>query len=250
MLLALPCATQAAEVSRADKVETTPGLSPKAIRKVFDSHRQTLAPCMRLVAYRTHTPKEGGPPRSEHFVWKPAPGEDDRLRLRFTLAPDGKLQKQPRTLQAADVQSSYLDDYCVATRMEKWPFPTFSGNPDERVQVELWARFRTTAAERKATLARIREDYTALCKAITPLSSDDRLPSPEDWTATLQRFLDERGPRMAPSIRSGVENMLHINIYDAALLLENSMDEAMGARIDCPRIRAWREIEPPPLRPQ
>ncbi|QDE90942.1 hypothetical protein BHS06_19310 [Myxococcus xanthus] len=92
--------------------------------------------------------------------------------------------------------------------------------------------------------------YTALCKAITPLSSDDRLPSLEAWTATLKRFLAERGPRLAPSIRGGVEGMLVINLYDAAAILENSMDEAMASRIDCPKLRAWGKIERPPFSPQ
>ncbi|WP_239989017.1 hypothetical protein [Corallococcus macrosporus] len=77
---------------------------------------------------------------------------------------------------------------------------------------------------------------------IRPLSGDDRLPSPDAWRTALKRLLSERGPRMAPSVRHGVEAVLSINMRDAAELIENSMNEAMASRIDCPRLRAWKQV--------
>ncbi|MFP2959198.1 hypothetical protein ACLEPN_15485 [Myxococcus sp. 1LA] len=233
---------QAAEVSPTNRVETTPGISPEAIRKVFDSQRQTLAPCQRLVAYRR--PEGGSPYHSEHSVWKPSPDTDDRVQVSLTLTPDGKIEKESRTAESFIVRAPYLDRSCVESQIQQWTFPTFPGDPDERVHVVVWARFRTTEAERAAALARLREDYTALCKVITPLSCDDRLPTPDAWSAALKRFLSERGPRLVPNMRHGVEAVLAINMFDAVELLENSMDEAMASRIDCPRFAAWKKLAP------
>ncbi|WP_002633846.1 hypothetical protein [Myxococcus hansupus] len=233
---------QAAEVSPANKVETTPGLSPESIRKAFDSQRQTLAPCQRVVGHRNSA--EGPDHRLEFFVWNPAPDTDDRIRVRFTLTPEGKIEKTSRKPDALDVHSLYLQDHCVKTAMERWTFPTFPGNVEERVHVELWARFKTTEAERAAELARSREDFNAFCKAASALGSDKALPPRKQWNEAHKRYLAERGPRMSPNVRGVVEAVSNVNIPDAIEILETAMDETTASRIDCPRFTAWKKLPP------
>lgn len=79
LLLALTSslfAAQAAEVSSAERVETTPGLSPDAVRGVFNRRRQELARCMRLTYLRkVDDPKAKAHSRDEweNVVWKELP---------------------------------------------------------------------------------------------------------------------------------------------------------------------------------
>lgn len=242
VLTASVLTARAAEVSPADRVETTPGLSVEVIRKVFDNQRQTLVGCQRVVGHRTPT---GGPEhRLEFFVWNPGPDTDDRIRVRFTLTPAGKIEQTSRKPDAFDVQALYLQDHCVKATMERWSFPTFPGNTEERVHVEIWARFKTTEAERAAELTRTREDFNALCKAASALGNDKALPPRKQWNETHKRYLAERGPRMTPNVRGVVEAVANVNIPDAIEILEAAMDETLAARIDCPRFTAWKKLPP------
>jgi hypothetical protein len=234
---------QAAEVSRADRVETTPGLSPDAVRGVFDRRRQELARCLRLVYFRkTNDPSRG---EWEHVVWKELPDTDDRVQLRFALSPEGRVLRDGSRDESFSVRGLYLDTNCVENIIETWSFPPFPAGEKvpaggkETVHVEVWARFRTTAAERQAALTRMREDLTALCGALSALGTPNHPPAREQWSAVISRFLAERGTRMDPRMRGGIEAMAQINVEDGFHIYESVMEESLGSRIECPVVRSW-----------
>lgn len=227
---------QAAEVSPAERVETSPGLSPDAVRRAFDSQRQTLASCMRLVSI------QHGKDTAEFVPWKAGPDTDDRLRVRFTLTPDGKVQKEERQTEAFGVRSMFLDTGCVEERVKTWSFPTFPGNHDERVQVELWARFRTTEAERTAAATRLRAFYGDLCKALSALKVTQQPQAGVEWRATIKRFLAEHGARVDPRIGTAMQAVGDIAGYDlpgAISIYERSTEESLATTLACPKLRAW-----------
>ncbi|WP_426755702.1 hypothetical protein [Myxococcus sp. Y35] len=232
---------QAAEVSPAQRVETTPGLTPEAVRRAFDSQRQALSACMRLVEYRH---KAGASPHTMEFLpWNAPPDADDRIQLRLTLTPDGKLHKDFRRPGLFAVRALYLDTSCAENVVSNWTFPTFPGEKDAQVQVEVWARFRTTEAERTAALTRIRADYAALCRALLALGSDNAPPSREQWNAGLKRFLSERGERLAPRVRRGIEAVANLHVRDAINILESGMAESTVASPECQKLQAWKKAQ-------
>ncbi|OJT22992.1 hypothetical protein BO221_19045 [Archangium sp. Cb G35] len=246
LLLALTSslfAAQAAEVSPAERVETTPGLSPDAVRGVFNRQRQELARCMRVVYLRKATDPSRGD--VEHVVWNDLPNADDRVQLRFALSPEGRVLREGSRDASFSVRGLYLDTLCVERILETWSFPAHpvgereAAGGKESVQVEVWARFRTTAAERQAVLARMREDLTALCGALSALGSPGQPPAKEQWSAVISRLLAERGTRMDPRVRQGIEGMVHVNVGDGAELYGYVMEESMGSRIECPVVRSW-----------
>lgn len=231
---------QAAEVSPAERVETSPGLSPDAVRRAFDSQRQTLASCMRLVSIQHG--KDKAPHSFEFVPWKAGPDTDDRIRVRLTLAPDGKVQTEERQTEALSVRSMFLDTGCVEERVKTWSFPTFPGNHDERVQVELWARFRTTEAERTAAATRLREFYGDFCKALSALKVTQQPQAGVEWRATIKRFLAEHGARVDPRIGTAMQAVGDIAGHDvpvAISIYESSMEESLATTIACPKLRAW-----------
>ncbi|WNG56105.1 hypothetical protein F0U59_16055 [Archangium gephyra] len=251
LLLALTSslfAAQAAEVSSAERVETTPGLSPDAVRGVFNRRRQELARCMRLTYFRkVDDPKAKADSRDEweNVVWKELPDTDDRIQLRFTLSPEGRVVKGDARDTSFSVRGLYLYTTCVENIIETWSFPPFpSGGmePGARkvtVQVEVWARFRTTAAERQAALTRIREDLTALCGTLSALGTPNQPPAQEQWVAAISRFLAERGPRMDLGVGQGIKVMSELPVEDGFRIFESVMEESMGSRIECPVVRSW-----------
>jgi hypothetical protein len=210
-------------------VETTPGLSPEAVRRVFDSQRQALASCVRLITMR---PAAGGAPHSYEFLpWQDVPGTDDRIQLSFTLTPSGKVQKEydPRT-EYFGVRGLYLETSCAENVVKGWSFPAFPGESNARVLVEVWARFRTTEAERKAMLARIREDFTSVCSALPATAQP---VSNEQWSAAVTRVLSERGASLDPRVRMSFEAVRNVNPEDALQILENAREQLLVPPLDC-----------------
>ncbi|NVJ07015.1 hypothetical protein HUW63_17400 [Myxococcus sp. AM001] len=232
---------QAAEVSPAERVETSPGLSPDAVRRVFDSQRQTLASCMRLVSVQRK--KDNA---LEFVPWKPSPDTDDRLRVRFTLKPDGTILEEDRGPEAYDVRSMFLDTGCAEEKLKAWSFPSFPANPDEWVQVEVWARFRTTEAERTAAATRLRDFYSGLCKALSALKVTQQPRAGAEWRATIQRFLSEHGAHVDPGIRGAMKAVGDIagsDVPSAITIYERSMEESLATTLPCPKLRAWVKEE-------
>lgn len=222
-------AARAAEVSPAERVETTPGLSPEAVRSAFDSQRQMLASCVRLITVR---PGADGAPHSYEFLpWKDLPGTDDRIQLSFTLTPDGKVQKEydPRT-EYFGVRGLYLETNCAEDVVKGWSFPAFPGESNARVQVEVWARFRTTEAERKAMLARIREDFTSVC-SVLPATAQSL--SKEKFSAAITRFLSERGASLDSRVRRVFETVLNLIPEDALMILDSARQELLVPPVEC-----------------
>ncbi|QRO01237.1 hypothetical protein JRI60_20495 [Archangium violaceum] len=219
----------AAEVSPASQVETSPGLSPEAVKRVFDQQRQALASCMRLLT--EESPKENTP-------WNPPPDVDDRVLLSFEVGRDGKVREDARGGNGPRVEGLYLDRPCARMLVRSWSFPAFPARQGEWVRVELQARFSTTAAERKAGLARIREDFDALCRALSALGGD-KPPTEQDVTRTLQRFLTERRSRLHPSMRYGLEGLSGVNVRDMVTLYESSAIELLGTPAACPTVHGW-----------
>ncbi|WP_246357952.1 hypothetical protein [Pyxidicoccus fallax] len=237
VLMSALFSAQAAEVSPAERVETTPGLSPEAVRRAFDGQRQTLASCLRLVTLRPAAGAARGQP--EYQLWSDVPGTDDRVQLRFTLTPEGKVRKEDGNAEFFGVRSLYLDTRCAESIVADWSFPTFPGEKNELVRVEVWARFRSTDSERKAALTHLREDYTALCGALSALGDADRPPSNEEWSAAVMRFLSERRARMDSRMRRGLETLAQVNVMNGIAIYENLMEERMATVVECPKLRSW-----------
>ncbi|MFE8600707.1 hypothetical protein [Archangium violaceum] len=255
LLLALTSslfAAQAAEVSSAERVETTPGLSPDAVRGVFNRRRQELARCMRLTYLRkVNDPNAKADSRDEweSVVWKELPDTDDRVQLRFALSPEGRVVKGDARDAFFSVRGLYLYTSCVENIIETWSFPPFPSGGMEpgamkvTVQVEVWARFRTTAAERQTALTRMREELTALCGALSALGTPNQPPAREQWVAAISRFLAERGPRLDPGLHPGIEAMGQLLVEDGFHIYESMTESAIGARIECPVVRSWLKKE-------
>lgn len=240
LLLALTStllSAQATEISPADRVVTTPGLSPDAVRRAFDRQRQELARCMRLVYLREVKDPSRRP--LEHVVWNETPDTDDRVQLRFTLSPEGRVLRDGSRDEHFSVRGLYLDTGCVDDLLMTWSFPPFPGGRDESVQVEVWARFRTTAAERQAALTRMREELTALCGALSALGSPDHPPAQAQWGTVISRFLAERGARMDLRLRRGIEAMARVNVESGFIIYENVVEQSVGTPVECPVVRSW-----------
>ncbi|WNG21168.1 hypothetical protein [Cystobacter fuscus] len=233
-LCLLTPAAQAAEVSPASRVETSPGLSPEAVKRVFDQQRPALASCMRLLteeALRENTP------------WNPPPDVDDRILLRFEVGRDGKVLDDARGGHIPHVGGLYLERNCVRLLVRSWVFPAFPARQGEKVSVEIEARFSTTAAERKAELARIREEFEALCRALSALGGG-KPPTAQDTTQTIQRFLSERRGRLSSPTRSSLESLLHVNVPDMVSLYENLALELLSTPVSCPTVHGWGRQAP------
>lgn len=228
LCLLIPAA-HAAEVSPASRVETSPGLSPEAVKRVFNQQRPALASCMRLL---TEEALKGNTP------WNPPPDVDDRILLRFEVGRDGKVLDDPRDGHIPRVEGLYLDRNCVRLLVRSWTFPAFPARKGEEVRVESHARFSTTAAERKAELARIREELEALCRALSALGGG-KPPTTQDTTQTVQRFLAERRSRLSPLMLSGLESLLHVNVPDLVAIYENVTMELLSTPVACPTVHGW-----------
>ncbi|WP_257454714.1 hypothetical protein [Archangium lipolyticum] len=233
LCLLLPVA-HAAEVSPASQVETSPGLSPEAVKRVFEQQRQALASCMRLLT--EEDPRENTP-------WNPPPDVDDRVLLSFEVGRDGKVREVAHDGKGPRVEGLYLDRTCVRMLVRSWRFPAFPARQGEWVRVEIQARFSTTAAERKAGLARIREEFEALCRALSALGGG-KPPPKQDVTQILQRFLAERRSRLFPGMRYSLEGLLDVNVRDMVTLYENSAIELLGTPVACPTVHGWSTQEP------
>ena len=197
LFLLLPAA-HAAEVSPALQVEASPGLTPEAVRRVFDQQRQKLASCLRL---RLEGDSKGDKPGS--------PGEvDDRILLAYSVGRDGKVRSEERRDGPSRFEGLYLDTDCAGPVVRAWTFPSFPGRERDAVRVEILARFSTTAAERKAALGRIQADFEAVCRTLSALGGG-KLPTPEDREKALQRFLTERRSSLHPRVVELVEGEGH-----------------------------------------
>ncbi len=143
------------------------------------------------------------------------------------------------------VRGLYLYTSCVENIIETWSFPPFPagemepGGGKTTVQVEVWARFRTTAAERQAALTRMREELTALCGALSALGTSNQPPARDQWVAAISRFLADRGPRIDPGLRTGIEAMGQLLVEDGFHIYDSMTESATGARIECPVVRSW-----------
>ncbi|MCE9672772.1 hypothetical protein LY474_33700 [Myxococcus stipitatus] len=222
---------QAAEVSAAERVETTPGVSPEVVRRVFDGQRQALSRCMRLVS---EVQREGAPMR---FVpWKEPVDADDRVLFRFKIGANGKVARPNSYQSTMEVRGVFLLSHCAERVAEQWTFPALTGV--EVVEVSVWARYRSTEAERKAALASIHEGFTALCKAVSSATPDGAEPSREVWTATLARLVSERGTSLHWSVNNSIDAVRGVNVSDASTILVSAMEELV-ANVDCPKLRAW-----------
>lgn len=232
--LLLPVA-HAAEVSTATRVETSPGLTPQAVKRVFDQKRQALAPCMRLLT-------ENKP--SGNNAWNPREVEvDDRILLTFSVGADGKVRPDERHEDGIRVEGLYLDAECAGPVVRSWTFPTFPGRRDEAVRVEIHARFSTTADERKAAVVRLREDLEAMCRALSAVDAGGSPPSQKEATQALERLLAERRSSLSPRVAKLAEALMHVNPQDLATLYAYGGEELMGTPPNCPKVRGWMPKE-------
>lgn len=236
-LVVMTCAflpARAAEVSAAERVETTPGLSPEVVRRVFDGKRQSLGSCLRLIE---GTPAEGPTPYPYTYAPWTAPSDaDDRILLRFTVDPDGKVANRVPHMSTMEVRGVFIDEGCAQEQARRWTFPSFAGKSP--VEVSVWARFRTTEAERKATLARTHAGFAVLCKSITAAIPGDGLPSREVWLATLTRVVSEQGPGLDAGVQQVIDAVKQVNVEDASTIILNAMEQ-MASKEGCPKLRKW-----------
>ncbi|MFP2925903.1 hypothetical protein ACLESO_11925 [Pyxidicoccus sp. 3LG] len=231
LFLLLPAA-HAAEVSPASQVDTSPGLTPEAVKRAFDQQRQTLVSCMRLLANgygREDTP------------WNP--GEvDDRILLTFLIGRDGKVEGDIDRVHFR-VEGLYLDPKCAELVVNSWTFPAFPGREDETVRVSIRARFSTTAAERKAALARNQKELDALCQTLSALD-EGKPPTREATAKAIQRFLGERRSSVSPRLVYFVRALPDFDAEDLVVVFENAHVELVGVRPTCPKVLGWRQREP------
>ncbi|MCE9672771.1 hypothetical protein LY474_33695 [Myxococcus stipitatus] len=221
----------ASEVSAAERVETTPGLAPDAVRRVFEGQRQALAGCLRLVA---ESKQAGSPARS--VPWNASADADDRLLLRFTVDANGKVAKLNSYQSTMDVRGAFIEPSCARALAEQWTFPPPVG--EQSVEVSVWARFRSTEAERKAALARIHESFATLCQAVASAIPGDARPTKEVWDAALARILSEHGPRLDTRVRRTLDAVMGVSVANASNILLESMD-SLATDVACPKVRAW-----------
>lgn len=221
----------AAELSPAERVETSPGLSPDAVRQVFNKQRQELAGCLRLIA---EVPQPELPAR--YVPWTAPTNADDRVRFRFVVNANGTVAMSSSYSSTMEVRGSFIDVGCAEGLARRWTFPSFEGEPP--VEVSVWARFRSTEAERKAALASIHESLGVICQALSAVSPGDKPPSQEVWSAALARLLSERGPSLDRRIQGTLSAMTQVHVTDSCTILSNAMEE-LAAKDACPKLRAW-----------
>ncbi|NBD11432.1 MULTISPECIES: hypothetical protein [Corallococcus] len=233
-LLMLSCSSfsaRAAEVSAAERVETTPGLSPNAVRRVFDAQRQALTVCPRLTA---EVPQKEGPTRSA--PWTAPADADDRVLFRFVIDANGTVAKLSSVESTMKVRGAFIDPGCAQELARQWTFPPVDG--ESSVEVSVWARFRTTEAERKASLARFKESAVVLCQAMSAAIPGDAVPSREVWEAAIARILSERGPSLDTRLHDVIDAVRRVNPMDASAIMVSAM-EGLTANVECPKLRAW-----------
>jgi hypothetical protein len=232
LFLLLPAA-HAAEVSSASEVDTSPGLSPDAVKRVFNQQRQTLVSCMRVLV--EVTPRGSTP-------WNPPAEVDDRILLTFEVKRDGKVRNELREEERPRVEGLYLDRACARDVVRSWTFPTLPTREGETVRVTIRARFSTTADERKAELARLREEFDTLCRTLSALDTG-KPPEVKETTQALQRYLSERRASIHPRMVYFVGALAHINAQGLSTLYESGGTELLGAPPTCPKVHAWEPRE-------
>jgi hypothetical protein len=200
---------------------------------VFNQQRQALASCMRLL--NEVTPRGSTP-------WNPPSEADDRILLTFEVKRDGKVRNEAREQEAPRVEGLYLDSYCARGVVQSWTFPPFPAHEGELVRVEIQARFSTTPAERKAELARLREEFDTFCRALSALD-DGKPPEVKDAAQAIQRYLAERRASIPPRMVYFVGALAHLNAQGVSTLYQSGSRELLGAPVACPKVDAWAQQE-------
>ncbi len=228
-VFSLPPVAHAAEVSSALQVDTSPGLSPEAVKRVFDQQRQTLAACTRLL---TEVTTEATPP------WNPPADTDDRILLRFEVGRDGKVRNGEREEERPRVEGLYLATDCAGRVVSTWTFPSFPALKGEKVRVEIRARFSTTAAERKAELAQLRDELEGLCKALSPVDGS-KPTKKQDVKEALQRYRADRRSGPPPRMQSFVDALPDFADIRMGEFFTNGSTEILGSPLPCPKLQGW-----------
>lgn len=222
----------AAEVSSADEVDTSPGLSPDAVKRAFNQQRQTLVPCMRLLNESTPS----GSPQ-----WNPPADVDDRILLRFEVLPDGKVRHDVREGLAPEVEGLFLHGGCAKAIVSTWTFPSFPGLQREPVRVTIQARFSTTAAERKAELTRFRVELDAICQALSAVDGG-KTPELKTLVQALQRYQSERRASIPWRMQTFVQalpDVAGIGLDSLKEIYRNGSNELVGTAVPCPKLSGW-----------
>lgn len=229
----LPRVVHAAEVSPAFQVDTSPGLSPEAARRAFDHQRQALATCTRLLTERI--------PR-EPNVWNPPAEVDDRILLKFEVGRDGKVRSGTREAEQPLAEGLFLDLDCARRVVSAWTFPSFPAREGETVKVEIRARFSTTAAERKAELARLREELEALCRALSTLDAS-KPPTRQDVTQAVQRYRAERRSGPPQRMQGFVDALPDFATLGMSEFFSNGSTDILGSPLSCPKLQGWGPVD-------